>query len=262
MNFTFLISTYKKNQDILDNTIYFLKKNFHKKLNLYISGNSNYKIKGAQNISKKNEDNLVWSKRISKSLDRINTDYFIFMMDDFVIHKKINNQILNLLIQLCKKKKINYLNLTNFDNKKIFNEIFINSRVKDKIIIGKQIKNEYRINLQISIWNKSFLKQILKKKYNPWQFEININKNNNFKKIYSINKNNIVFNYNKRGSVIRGKWIRKELEFSIKNNPFFPKKKIIRPILTIFEEIINHENILLKLIIQLLIKIKKIKNEL
>jgi hypothetical protein len=183
-------------------------------------------------------------------------------MDDFVIHKKINNKILKLLIQYCKKKKINYLNLTNFDDKKIFNEVIINPRAKDKIIIGKQIKHEYRINLQISIWNKSFLKKILKKNYNPWQFEININKKSNYKKIYSIYKNNVIFNYNKRGSVAKGKWIGKELEFSKKNNPFFTKKKIIRPKLSIFEEIINSENMLFKSIVQLLIKIKNIKNEL
>jgi hypothetical protein len=260
MNFTFLISTYKNNQDILDNTIFFLKKNFDKKINLYISGNSKYKIKNVRNVSKKNEDNLIWSKRISKSLDRIDTDYFILIMDDFIIYKKINHKILKSLIQFCKKKKINYLNLNNCDNKKILKEFIIAAGTKDKIIIGKQIEEEYRINLQISIWNKSFFRKILKKNYNPWQFEININKKNNLEKIYSIHKNNIVFNYNKRGGIIRGKWTKKDFEFSKKNNPLFSRKKF-RSKLTITEEILNCENIIVKSIIQLLLKLKNIKNE-
>lgn len=146
--------------------------------------------------------NCTWSQRLINSLNSIETEYALLVLDDFYIKSPINLEKLEDCIKRMEKNKniklftFGWQPGPNIDEDKTY----------DFEKRGRFTR--YRINAQIGLWRVSYLKKILKSFENPWQFEIN----GSFRSsiiggdIYSLKKEApLVFDYDWGFLIIRGK---------------------------------------------------------
>lgn len=112
-----------------------------------------------------------WSMKVNKSLERIDSEYIVLLLEDFFTTRSVNNYELQELVRLMDNNSLNYCKLLN------------QSRIKGKKYLGKDYlrvidtKDEYGISLQPAIWRKSFLKELIGEgNYNAWIFEFQQNK--------------------------------------------------------------------------------------
>lgn len=166
---------------------------------------------------------VPWGARLIEHLKKIDTEYVLFMLDDFFLVKPVNEKMINQCIK--------YMD----ENKNI--AVFCFHRVDDKNNIpSKKYKNfelrpkngKYRLNCQTAIWRRERLIKFINKKESPWDFEIYGSiRSRKFKdEFYSIIPEvEEPFNYNmyEQGTgICRGKWVKevviplfKELEIKM-----------------------------------------------
>ena len=72
------------------------------------------------------------------------------------------------------------------------------------ILLKLPMKAPYKISLMPSIWNKTFLYNILDNSESAWDFEVKGTKEHSTKKFFSLYKNFIFYD----NSIIKGKWQR------------------------------------------------------
>lgn len=160
------------------------------------------------------EKNISWSTRLYKSLEKVETDYVLMMLDDFYLKAEVNTEVLNDCIDRMDR------------NKKIKSFVFAwqpgtkkNKSINDNFQKRKRFA-PYRINAQIGLWRVSYLKKIIRSNENPWQFEIN----GSFRSsvlggdLYSLKKGApLIFNYDYGFLIIKGKVNQKKYQY-FKNN--------------------------------------------
>lgn len=143
------------------------------------------------------KEDISWSLRVAKSLENIDDDYILFLLDDYIIQEKLEIGHLEMIVDNANNIGLKYCRLIDTPSEKSFGDM---RPIK--------VKN-YGINLQPAIWDRKFLISILKKiDSNPWITETSLH---NF---FSINKNEYegAFGYNfidyYLNAVIKGKWSR------------------------------------------------------
>lgn len=143
------------------------------------------------------KDDISWSLRIARSLRLIDSEYILFMLEDYylldLLDKSVIEGILNKFSPL-------YLRLVNTPFAKNYTETGLNRIEKDK---------NYGINLQISVWNRDFLIKLLTEiNDNPWKTETSLSRyfetdGLNYNEAYWCDLNSNMIN-----GVIKGKWNR------------------------------------------------------
>ena len=154
---------------------------------------------------------------------------------------KVDLNLMNELFEFTKKNKIDYLKINKF-KRKLKNLSNLNSVIEFGRIPCEDI---YPLPLQASIWNKNFFLRTLKFNLNPWEYEKQIKNHielSNYK-IFSIHNINII-DYYERGLVVKGKIVKKELNFLIKNNYFLDSKMNTESFFSLF----YRENVILNLL--------------
>jgi len=170
MQIPILISSYSKAYDIWPITHYFLHKNW-KNIKVYLGANGDDKKEFVPKdwiYINKGEDKS-FSKSLISYLEDIKEEYFILMLDDFLILEEVDNEKIKKAFDFIKNKNGVYLRLT--PNPK--GDIKIN---KDFSLIDVKSKVPYITSLQMAIWKKDFLIKLLEYDFNPWEFEIKAGK--------------------------------------------------------------------------------------
>jgi hypothetical protein len=171
---TILISSYSKAYDIWPITTYFLNK-FWKDdkddIDIILGANGEDRKKFIPNGWKYINcgEDISFSKSLRNYLEYIDEEYFILMLDDFMILEDVNNSKIKEAFQFIKQNNGVYLRLTpnpkgDFKIDENFSKIDVKARVP------------YITSLQMAIWKKDFLFDLLKYDYDPWEFEIKAGK--------------------------------------------------------------------------------------
>jgi hypothetical protein len=144
----------------------------------------------------------IWSNRIIKSLNLIESEFIFFVLDDYFFREEISENFI--------KEKISFMNERNA-NKYIITTIHDAYKVT---FLGQDLykqndNSDYLTSLQPAIWRKSFLQNCLKENWNPWEFEIigteYIKYNDN--KIYMQKvEETIYFNAVRKGKIMSEGW--------------------------------------------------------
>tara|TARA_A100001011_G_C14222955_1_gene805285 strand:+ start:224 stop:1018 length:795 start_codon:yes stop_codon:yes gene_type:complete len=173
-----IISSYERSYLWHDISLYWNRYNKKVKIKKYIFSNYSKKkfLNGFQILASDQDKN--WSKRNINNLSKIKEKNIILLLDDFLLYQQTNYSNLSNSLNFFSKNKIKYLRLSPFpyDNIQSDKNIYL---VPDYAF--------HKINLQISIWNKSFLKCCLKNSKNPWSFEINNSYKHRKSTIFSTN---------------------------------------------------------------------------
>ncbi|MFK5882355.1 MAG: hypothetical protein QM482_09090 [Sulfurospirillum sp.] len=171
MKINVLIASYSKASDIWYITDHFKNKYWKPDLQITLGANGEdrkeFEPEGWNYIN--NGEDISFSKSLMSYLESINEEYFILMLDDFMILEKVNNNLIKKAFKFIKSKNGVYLRLTPNPkgDTKIDNDF---SRIDVKSYVP------YITSLQMAIWKKEFLIQLLSYNFSPWEFEVKAGK--------------------------------------------------------------------------------------
>ncbi|MDY0198946.1 MAG: glycosyltransferase family A protein, partial [Tenuifilaceae bacterium] len=142
----------------------------------------------------------AWTKRLREALEQLDNEYVIFMLDDFFLRSKVDQERIDGIIK-------------HFDsNTAVFNtERYNLSKTTEKSVYGfknRQNKQMYLCSCQPSIWNREKLISLLQQDMTPWEWETQI-LDSEYK--FYINKGDTIFDIGyyedkKPWAIVQGKW--------------------------------------------------------
>lgn len=147
----------------------------------------------------------AWTERLRGTLQELDADYILLLLDDYFIHSKVN---------------INDIERCLSDLKQV-NGIVYNFELKYRHCVGLDNTYDIQLNNQIylnssqpSIWNRKLLIERLDKNQNIWEWELT---RINSPYIHLINNDKIIIDtgYNlthRPWGIVRGKWSRETKE--------------------------------------------------
>ena len=166
-----LVSSHAKANDIWYITDYFLRKHWKTDLEIILGANGedkkDYVPKGWRYINK--GEDISFSKSLMSYLESIDDEYFILMLDDFVILEVVDNDKIEKAFEFIKSNNGVYLRLV--PNPK--GDLRIDN---DFSKIGVKSYVPYVTSLQMAIWKKEFLMKLLSYDFSPWEFEVKAGK--------------------------------------------------------------------------------------
>ena len=197
-----LVCSYDKVHDVLelwDNYTFNNFKELIKKYKIYYG--LNFSNKKNSKLINKNilfSNTLDWGLSMQIWLNQIESKYLLILLDDQLI-KKLSISKLEKIINDVTNENIKFASIS-------YGVQIIQKFINNKIVFKGQIPiSKYSINLQPAIWEKRFLKKILKNVKNPWEFELNSSILYNkkfFKSFYYITKDIVFFEqYVERGKI-------------------------------------------------------------
>lgn len=169
------------------------------KFSVYLVNNQMaYKRKGVRVIHTGSEKS--WFDRTQRSLEIINEKYVLFLLEDYFISKKINNQDIEEILCQMEEENIYFYRLSP------------NRLKKDRKAKCQKVPSNvyYPITLQPAIWERKKLLTILSQinGQTPWDFEYYFNNLYKSDRRYLkgvLFDNRDLLGY--RNGVLRGKWI-------------------------------------------------------
>ena len=127
-----------------------------------------------------------WGFRNLVALEEVNTELVFWILDDYFLCDSFTEENLIRYIDDFFKLNMDRLQLSpkGFKNH-VYSFDYPGLDPSPKFLY-KKINNEsdYLISMQPSIWRKSYITEVLKPEYSPWQFEIQGSKTNNSNNIY------------------------------------------------------------------------------
>jgi len=114
-----------------------------------------------------------WSTNLYNTLTTIDSKYILYLQEDYILHKPVDQARIDSVLEFAQQKNINYLRFYtapkgNGDVIQINKDLAVR-----EIIPGSQWRN----SLMLAIWNRETLKHTLEhnKNISPWEFETKVN---------------------------------------------------------------------------------------
>lgn len=110
---------------------------------------------------------IPYSDCLKYALDRVDTEYVLWLQDDYFLRKTISKSQFDMYVQIC-QQGINRLGI--HEDSRLYNKFHIIGNM-----YALHQHSLYTISMQASIWNKEFFKSCLINhgSENPWEFEVN-----------------------------------------------------------------------------------------
>jgi hypothetical protein len=109
--------------------------------------------------------NIPWTQRLKFALDKIDTDYVLWLQDDYFFIKNISSDIFEEYFDFITKNDVDRFGI--HENSMLYNL----KETNNKYFKFSQY-SYYTLSLQASIWKKDFLLSCIDVDETPWQFEI------------------------------------------------------------------------------------------
>ncbi len=108
-----------------------------------------------------------WGKRMLDGLDKVNTEYVVFLLEDYYLSETIDDEFL--------QDHLNTL-LEHRADKIMFDTLYPDG-VYNLESLGNDLykfrnDSQYLNSVQPAIWRTEHIKKVLNKEYSPWDFEI------------------------------------------------------------------------------------------
>lgn len=150
---------------------------------------------------------MKWGERLIRTLDKIQSEYIIFLLDDFFFTDMVNDEKISELVKCMDEDK----------NVGVFSLYYIEKNPfpdqHSKKYSGFDLRNKkgpYRYNCQAAIWRKSVLKKSLRRFESAWDWELIGNRRSRRLKydFYTLSPDSkLVFQYDyKNIGIVRGYW--------------------------------------------------------
>lgn len=108
---------------------------------------------------------IEWGRRLRKTLEKIESDYILFLLDDFFLHRTVNSDFIFKCIEWMETdSNIGCMNLLPLD--------YVNDKSIYEGFCLAEPGIEYRINAQACIWRKRVLYNSILDIESPWHWEL------------------------------------------------------------------------------------------
>ena len=153
----------------------------------------------------KTNSKLDWSSAFCEALEKVRAPYALVVMEDYLLTRNVETSRFAELIEHMEKHSIDCLHVYPEPIFTPANQHAAGYKLGD-VLPG----TPYRVNLQAAIWNTAFLKQLVKRGENAWEFEVfGSRRSNNLQGKFSTvvcKPEDAPFPYYCTG-VVRGKWM-------------------------------------------------------
>lgn len=172
-----------------------------------------------------------WCDRAERALKMISEENIFLMLEDYFFGQTVDNQRVSALLDYYESNNCRYLRIINKPHQR-----HIKSRHGNFVPI--YANEEYGINLQPAIWDKTYLLSVLSRisgTRSAWDFEITLleeaqkSANELLNGCYTTTNNYL----NIHNGILKGKWFPQEIKYFAKKN--LPIEIGARPVLTIKE---------------------------
>ena len=219
-NVTLVVSSTDSYSDMWDPFFKLLKKYWDPQCPIVLSTDSRSYSYPGLNIQTmqlfKPDENPVWSKRLMRHLERIDTDYIIMILDDFFITGPVDEKKIEQCIQwMDADTQITCFNFhcAHYDT---------NLPCQYDGFLEKPQRSKYKMNCQAALWRRKSLLKDMREHENPWNFE-NLGSQRSWRykdqKFYQADKDVIVIPYcMPGGAAAHGKWEQNAVELNEKED--------------------------------------------
>ena len=162
-----------------------------------------------------NETLTSWSRRLEVLLENLPYDYFIYMMDDFLMTDTVDvtavEAAYNIMIDNRKIGLIHLWPMISADSDKRRVDNAVDCKYEGYYLIRKGMP--YRINCQVAIWRKDYMLKILRSHESAWNFELFGTIRSRFYADTVLATKKQLFHYPEGGLLWRGKCQKEVLHF-------------------------------------------------
>ena len=156
-----------------------------------------------------------WADGVKKMIERVDEPYILTILEDFLIARAINSDLIASALSLVRKEDISCFRLQSFTMPRMQRSRRFRGESEVFQILPQ---DEYCVNAGIAIWKKETLLQLLKPGYSAWDFEVK-----NSSQCHGDGRLPGVFvtadkpQISIRQAVIQGKWLPSTLRFCRRN---------------------------------------------
>jgi hypothetical protein len=150
----------------------------------YITSNSfdknfNFDEMGVESLTSSilfNENGSHFSEVLIKALEKINSKYVLFFLDDYFIINNVKKGVLENLISVMEDEKIDYISLMSYDYNEweTLNIDFKKYSLPDNSLVNFNYSYYYMFSVQPCIWNRESLITILQHNKNMGVHDLDI----------------------------------------------------------------------------------------
>jgi hypothetical protein len=220
---------------------------------IYLS--TNFKLPIIKDVHILNSNFIAdWSTELKSTLNKIPEDNIILFLEDYFIRKVVKSPDLSYFVNNFIAQNAAYMRLGCFGSK--YNEIWpykISPFSKKIGVIDKNAK--YLVCLQVALWRKSFLEELLVEGESPWLFEIEGSKRASEKHedFLCVKEDRLKFDVHGPivylcGAITQGVLMQEAIRMARKNNFFIDLTK--RPVETKLQEVTRRIRIALPMFVR------------
>lgn len=153
-----------------------------------------------------------WTAALRAGLDRVATDYFLYVQEDYFLNAPVNVDLLDRLLAITEREQYSHVRLVPFPCGPAYRP---HPHYGQLLQIPQRA--DYRISLQAGLWRKASLLSYLRDGETPWQLEILGTERSHRRadSFYMVNPAALgaheVFPYTPTG-IIKGQWNRSAVE--------------------------------------------------
>lgn len=143
-------------------------------------------------------EDLDWSSLLLTALNGIQSEYVLFMLEDFFLRKPVSTQVICRLIRDMEEENIEMLRLIPRPGPK--------GKQQDENSLFGELPPEakWRVSTQASIWKRTVLRDLVQAGESAWEFEVKGSyRSHSYKKFYCTWQSHIPYGHH---VVERGKW--------------------------------------------------------
>lgn len=177
----------------------------------------NFSFEGLHIVCLHNQQK-IWSECVKTALEKIDSEYVLYLQEDYFFKDFVKTDLLNQYFELMKKEHIDCLHLTDQHCQPVYLKPSANGIQE----ISQKAKD--RISCQAAFWKKEVLLSYLQQKETGWQFETYGTMRAHYlnHRFFTIDRNTIKLNSFEIipyifTAIYKGKWI-KEVEPLLKKN--------------------------------------------
>ncbi len=111
---------------------------------------------------------LSWTERMKLALTHVDTEYFLFTLDDYFLVKPVENQVIEDLLDKMDERSLDYIRLFHQPNSQLKME------GTATLYHADYSRSRYVVNLYAGLWRKSFMEQTLTQPMTVWEYEVSL----------------------------------------------------------------------------------------
>jgi hypothetical protein len=119
-----------------------------------------------------------WSTETKAILNQIEEKHILLILEDYFVYRPVDMNLIKKSMDIMEEKDALFLKLSCFPS--MHNSRWQYDKIGGKPFIAEiRLHQEYRVNLQIGVWNKKLLYDLIHNGESPWEFELNASERSN-----------------------------------------------------------------------------------